>query len=137
MTQRKYALDLIEFAGLQNEKPSKTPLDPRIKLDYTDGEPFPDPSHYRTLVGKLIYLTISRLDIAFAAQLLMIGLVFKRSVSGFGILLGSSLISWHSKKQPVVSRSSTEAEYRALADCSCEITWLCSLLKDLQVTVSP
>ncbi|GKB01173.1 retrovirus-related pol polyprotein from transposon TNT 1-94 [Tanacetum coccineum] len=70
MTQRKYALDLIEFAGLQNEKPSKTPLDPRIKLDYTDGEPLLDPSHYRTLVGKLFYLIINRLDIAFAVQLL-------------------------------------------------------------------
>nr|GEW88457.1 uncharacterized mitochondrial protein AtMg00810-like [Tanacetum cinerariifolium] len=70
MTQRKYALDLIDYAGLQNEKPSKTPLDPRIKLIYTDGEPLADPSHYMTLVGKLIYLTISRPDIAFAAQLL-------------------------------------------------------------------
>ncbi|GJT06936.1 uncharacterized mitochondrial protein-like protein, partial [Tanacetum coccineum] len=70
MTHRKYALDLIEFACLQNEKPSKTPLDPRIKLDYIDGEPLLDPSHFRTLVGKLIYLTINRLDIAFAAQLL-------------------------------------------------------------------
>ncbi|GKC57139.1 putative reverse transcriptase domain-containing protein [Tanacetum coccineum] len=39
ITQRKYALDLIEYANLQNEKPSKTPLDPRIKLTYTEGEP--------------------------------------------------------------------------------------------------
>lgn len=45
------------------------------------------------------------------------------------------MISWQSKKQNVVSRSSTEAEYRALADCSCEITWLSSLLKDLHVVV--
>ncbi|GJY23070.1 cysteine-rich receptor-like protein kinase 8 [Tanacetum coccineum] len=104
--------------GLQNEKPSKTPLDPRINLTYTDGEPLADPSHYRTLVGKLIYLSVSRPYIAFVAQ-----------------LLSNSLISWHSKKQPVVSRSSTEAEYKALADCSCEITWLCSLLKDLKVIV--
>ncbi|GKD67504.1 cysteine-rich receptor-like protein kinase 8 [Tanacetum coccineum] len=35
-----------------------------------------------------------------------------------------------------LSRSSTEAEYRALADCSCEITWLCSLLQDLRVPIS-
>ncbi|GKC57140.1 uncharacterized mitochondrial protein-like protein [Tanacetum coccineum] len=53
----------------------------------------------------------------------------------FGIFLGHTLISWHSKKQPVVSRSSTKAGYRALADCSCEITWLISLLKDLKVVV--
>ncbi|GKD51611.1 homogeneously-staining region, partial [Tanacetum coccineum] len=36
----------------------------------------------------------------------------------------------------MVSRSSTEAEYRALADCTCEITWLQSLLKDLQVPIT-
>nr|GEV98952.1 hypothetical protein [Tanacetum cinerariifolium] len=36
MTQRKYALDLIEYANLQNEKPAKTPLDPRLKLNYTE-----------------------------------------------------------------------------------------------------
>ncbi|GKB01033.1 putative reverse transcriptase domain-containing protein, partial [Tanacetum coccineum] len=70
ITQRKYASDLIEYANLQNEKPSKTPLDPRIKLTYTEGEPLQDPSHYKTLVGKLICLTISRLDLAFAAHLL-------------------------------------------------------------------
>ncbi|GKB08575.1 RmlC-like cupins superfamily protein [Tanacetum coccineum] len=70
MTQKKYALDLIEFAKLENDKPAKTPLDSTIKLTYTAGEPLSDPSHYRTLVSKLIYLTISIPDVAFAAQLL-------------------------------------------------------------------
>ncbi|GJW92197.1 retrovirus-related pol polyprotein from transposon TNT 1-94 [Tanacetum coccineum] len=71
VTQRKYALDLIEYANLQNEKPSKTPLDPRVKLTYINGDPRQDPSYYRTLVVKLIYLTINRPDLAFAAHLLM------------------------------------------------------------------
>ncbi|GJW17515.1 homogeneously-staining region [Tanacetum coccineum] len=48
---------------------------------------------------------------------------------------GNSLISWQSKKQTVVSRSSTEAEYRALADSTCEISWLKCLLHDLHVTI--
>ncbi|GJX81372.1 homogeneously-staining region [Tanacetum coccineum] len=43
--------------------------------------------------------------------------------------------SWHPKKQPLSPESSTEAEYRALAYCSCKITWLISLFKDLKVFV--
>ena len=46
-------------------------------------------------------------------------------------MLGTSLVSWRSKKQDVVSRSSTEAEYRALADTTCELVWLRWLLVDM------
>ena len=42
-------------------------------------------------------------------------------------------ISWKTKKQPTVSRSSIEAEYRALASVSCEITWLNHVLNDLHI----
>ncbi|GJY44349.1 uncharacterized mitochondrial protein-like protein [Tanacetum coccineum] len=57
------------------------------------------------------------------------------SVSGYANFLRHSLISWQSKKQAVVYRSSIEAEYRALVDSTYEISWLKSLLLDLQVTV--
>src|SRR5436189_4235253 len=59
----------------------------------------------------------------------------RRSTTGFCIFLGSSLISWRSKRQEVVSRSSTEAEYRAMADTTLEIHWLCDLLRDLDISV--
>nr|GEW44762.1 uncharacterized mitochondrial protein AtMg00810-like [Tanacetum cinerariifolium] len=59
----------------------------------------------------------------------------KRSVTGYGVFLGSSLISWQSKKQNVVSRSSTKAEYRTLADTTCEISWLKCLLQEFKVQV--
>lgn len=57
----------------------------------------------------------------------------RRSVTGFCIFLGESLISWKSKKQPTVSRSSIEEEYRTLAATTCELQWLTYLLKDLHM----
>ena len=51
----------------------------------------------------------------------------------FYVYLGSSLISRKSKKQSVVSRRSTEAEYRSLALVTCELIWIHQLLKDLHV----
>ncbi|GJV94065.1 uncharacterized mitochondrial protein-like protein, partial [Tanacetum coccineum] len=70
MTQRKYALDLIEQAGLRNTKHAKNPFDPNAKLTYEDGDLLPDPSIDKAQVGKLIYFTINRPDVAFAAQVM-------------------------------------------------------------------
>ncbi|KAL0536239.1 hypothetical protein IC582_025181 [Cucumis melo] len=55
------------------------------------------------------------------------------STTGYCFYLGDSLISWRSKKQNVVSRSSTKSEYRALADATAELLWLCWLLADMGV----
>ncbi|XP_019150225.1 PREDICTED: uncharacterized protein LOC109147043 [Ipomoea nil] len=60
----------------------------------------------------------------------------RKSVTGFCIFLGNSLVSWRSKKQPTVSVSSSEAKYRALATTACELQWLSSLLQDLHVNLA-
>ena len=49
------------------------------------------------------------------------------------VFLGSSPISWSSKKQPTVSRSSIEAEYRALASTAAELAWFHTLFRELRL----
>ena len=55
------------------------------------------------------------------------------SFHGFCIFFGGNLVSWKSKKQTVVSRSSAESEYRAMANTSCELVWTKRLLNELGV----
>lgn len=58
----------------------------------------------------------------------------RRSITGYCIFLGTAIISWKSKKQATISRSSFEAEYRALAATVYEAHWITYLLTDLQMT---
>lgn len=55
----------------------------------------------------------------------------RRSVTGYMVYLGGSLVSWKSKKKDTVSRSSTESKYRALGSIACEITWILKVLFNL------
>jgi hypothetical protein len=182
--QRKYTLDILADSGLLAAKQVLFPMESNLKLSKDDDALLVDAAatQYRRLIGRLIYLTITRPDIAYSVQILSQfvscprqphldaahrvlrylknspgqGLFFpskydfkvkafcdsdwagcpdsRRSVTGFCIFLGDSLVSWKSKKQHTVSRSSAEAEYRSMASTTCELIWLFSLLKDFRIS---
>ncbi|EOY31822.1 Cysteine-rich RLK (RECEPTOR-like protein kinase) 8 [Theobroma cacao] len=69
--QRKYALDLLEEHGLLGAKPASTPIDYNVKLrKISKEEEIADLAKYKQLVGKLLYITFTRLDISNAVQTL-------------------------------------------------------------------
>lgn len=65
---QKYIWDILSQAGLTDTKSVATPLEVNAKLAISDGTFLPGPTQYRLVVGILVYLTITRLDIAFAVH---------------------------------------------------------------------
>ncbi|GJS22485.1 putative reverse transcriptase domain-containing protein [Tanacetum coccineum] len=67
LSQKKYALELLDRAHMANCNPTRTPVDTESKLG-SDGDPISDPTLYRSLAGGLQYLTFTRPDISYAVQ---------------------------------------------------------------------
>nr|GEX54577.1 uncharacterized mitochondrial protein AtMg00810-like [Tanacetum cinerariifolium] len=151
LTQRKYILDLLHDAGLTASKLVDSPLPPKLKLTLRKGPSKSAPNKYRRLVGKLLYLTMTRPDISYDVQhlsqfvscptdshmqaaihllkylkgIILKGLFYhvqpllkvtgfsdadwasclmtRKSLTGYCIFLGHSLVSWKTKKQVTVS----------------------------------
>ena len=70
LMQRQYALNMLEKFGMKACKPMDTPLDQNLKLMADSGSKVEDVTMYQQMVGSLIYLTISRPDLAYAVGLI-------------------------------------------------------------------
>lgn len=70
LSQRKYVLDLVKECGLLAGKPVSTPMEQNHQLAKDEGDFFHDPERYRRLVGKLVYLTHTRPELAYAVHML-------------------------------------------------------------------
>ncbi|GJX61201.1 ribonuclease H-like domain-containing protein [Tanacetum coccineum] len=162
LSQQKYATEVLDRAGMLNCKPCRTPVDTDSKLS-ADGAPISDSTLYRSLAGALQYLTFTRPDISYAVQQVCLfmhdprephlsalkrilrGLLdadwagcptTRRSTSGYCVFLGNNLLSWSSKRQFTLSRSSAEAEYRGVANAVAETCWLRNLLRELHTPLA-
>lgn len=70
VSQKKYTMDLLKEHGLSDANPLKVPMDTHLKLTPTKGTILPNPHIYQRLIGKIIYLTVTRPDIAFPVHVL-------------------------------------------------------------------
>ena len=68
MCQRHYALELLKDVGFLGCKPVKTPMESNLKLSKEEGDLLDDLMMYRRLIGKLLYLTITRPDLSFVVN---------------------------------------------------------------------
>ncbi|XP_021761150.1 uncharacterized protein LOC110725982 [Chenopodium quinoa] len=68
--QRKYALDIISETGLLGAKPTDFPMVRNHKLALAEGKEFADGERYRRLIGRLIYLVVTRPDLAYSVHIL-------------------------------------------------------------------
>ncbi|GKD39472.1 retrotransposon protein, putative, ty1-copia subclass, partial [Tanacetum coccineum] len=118
--------------------PVDTPMVEKSKLDEDTQGKAVDPTHYRGMVGTLMYLTASRPDLTFTDSSIALTAYAdvdhagcqdtRRSTSGSMQLLEERLVSWSSKKQKNIAISSTKAGYIALSGCCAQVLWMRSQL---------
>jgi hypothetical protein len=183
LNQHRYMRDLLEKFNMATAKPTTTPLCSTTPLILNDGSAAADAKQFRSIVGALQYVTLTRPDLSFSINKLSQfmhqptathlqqlkrtlrylkntlnhglqlikpqhlklaafsdadwggNLDDRTSTSAYIIYLGGNPISWMSKRQRTVARSSTEAEYRSVAHTAAEVRWLSNLLGELGINI--
>ena len=179
INQKKYASKVLQRFEMDRSNSVHNPIVPGCKLVKDEGGVKVDKTHFKQMVGSLIYLTATRSDMMFVVSLISrymenptefhlqvakrvlrylkgtldFGIFYKKggnnelvaftnsdyagdlrdrkSTSGYVFLLSSGTISWQSKKQLVVSLSTTEAEFIDATSCACQTVWLKRVLEKL------
>ncbi|RDX97055.1 Copia protein, partial [Mucuna pruriens] len=155
ISQRKHVLDLLKEIGKLGCKTSRVPIKQNYRIGCEES-PTIEKFEYQILVGKLIYLSHTRPNITYVVSVVnqfmhdprerhlqavkrilqyfkARSIVDRRFTSGYCMFMGENLVTWRSKKQNVVARSSVEAEFRAMAHNICEGSWMKIILDDLKV----
>ncbi|GJV91120.1 ribonuclease H-like domain-containing protein [Tanacetum coccineum] len=155
LSQKKYAVEILKKAHMVNCNSSRTLVDRESKLG-ADGDPIFDPTVYRSLAEP--HFSALKRVLRYVHGILDYGLQLfsssttnlvaysdadwaccpttRRSTSGYCVFLGNNLLSWSAKRQPTLSRSSAEAEYRGVANVVAETCWLRNLLCELHTPLS-
>ncbi|XP_015934193.1 uncharacterized mitochondrial protein AtMg00810-like [Arachis duranensis] len=153
LSQVKYASDLLARARITDSHTESTPLEPNVRFTPMDDTILVNHTLYQQLVGGLVYLTVTRPDVAYLVHVLSQFLSAPHtthyaaysdadwagdptdchSITSYCLFLGDSLIFWQAKKQTFTARLSTETEYDALANINAEVVSIRWLLEYLGV----
>nr|GEY74391.1 ribonuclease H-like domain-containing protein [Tanacetum cinerariifolium] len=146
LSHRKYAMEILERAHMVGCNPSRTPVDTESKVClymHVPREPYFSALKriLRYVQGTLDYglpLFSSTTDslIAYSDADWAGCPTTRRSTSGHCVFLGNNLLSRSSKRQPMLSRSGDEAEYRGVANAVAETCWIWNLLRELHTPLS-
>nr|GEU60760.1 retrotransposon protein, putative, unclassified [Tanacetum cinerariifolium] len=138
LSQKKYATEILEQAHMLNCNPCRTPDDTEKKHG-PEGSPVTNHTVYRSLAGSLqttdlglqLFRSPTSQLIAYSDADCAGCSATRRSTSRYCVFLGDNLLTWSSKRQVTLSRSSAEAEYRGVTNAAAETSWIHNLLREL------
>ncbi|XP_050916162.1 secreted RxLR effector protein 161-like [Lathyrus oleraceus] len=136
ISQTKYAIEAVRRFGMEHSNFVENLMVPGFKISKDENGVEMDGSFFKNLIGSLMYLASTRPDIIYAVSLLsreegnleLIGFTDsdyvgsiedRRNTPGYVFMLSGAAVAWYSRKQPIVTLSTMEVEFVAVAGNSC------------------